>query len=262
MFTNHVEYNETNDDEIPGCIYMIFGIPGAIMLIIMLCLIPGKVKYFMSAKRIMAEVVSCSPIPESVYDDVVNTFAFKDENDSTRYFSEITSTYVYRIGRKYEFFITDNDPKTAQTRESQIFTIVFFALMGGTFAGIGFIPFLYRARNRRQNRRYFSEFPPVKILGSHAEPVAAVITRIKKNDLPRSSMFYPKWKSYYTLECAMPDHSRTFESRPFWLDPEGIFGVGDEVAVVIDKTKPENYIVDVTGLFNHKAEGGDYGFSE
>lgn len=261
MFTNHVEYNETDDDEIPGCIYMIFGIPGAIMLIIMLCLIPGKVKYFMSAKRIMAEVVSYGPLWDSDYFKG-NTFVYKDENDSTRHFSLVEESYVYRIGRKYEFFITDNEPQTAQTRSSLIFPIVFFALMGGTFAGIGFIPFLYRARNRRQNRRYYSEFPRIMILESHAEPVTAVITQIKKNDLPRSSMFYPKWKSYYTLECAMPDHSRTFESRPFWLDPEGVFGVGDEVAVVIDKTKPENYIVDITGLFNHKAEGGDYGLSE
>ncbi|MBO4601729.1 MAG: hypothetical protein J5651_01030 [Salinivirgaceae bacterium] len=262
MFTNHVEYDEPDDgDKILGCTYLIFGILGAIMLIIMLCLVPGKVKYFKSAKRIMAEAVSFS-LYDSVYYSGTYTFAFKDENDSTIYFSEVKDKYVYRIGKKYEFFYTNNEPPTIQTREPLIFPIVFLALMGGTFAGIGFIPFLYRARNRRQNRRYFSEFPPVKILGSHAEPVAAVITRIKKNDLPRSSMFYPKWKSYYTLECAMPDHSRTFESRPFWLDPEGVFCVGDEVTVVIDKSKPECYIVDVTGLFNHKAEGGDYGLSE
>ncbi len=267
MFVDHLAYYETRDSkEKLGYMYLFFGIPGLILLIILACLIPGRMEYFQNGTHITGEIVSYKTIRCGYNDMYVTqelTFTRKSENDSAAYFTVLEDNEEnYIRGKMYNFYYINNDISTIQSRAMLLVPLLILAILGGTFAGCGFIPYLYHFRNRRRNRRYFNEFPWVEIQGRNAEPVVAVITRIKKNDLPRSSMFAPQWKSYYTLECTTPDNSRTFESRPFWLDPEGIFGAGDEVVVVVDKKKPDRYIVDVTSLFNKKAKGGVNGLFE
>ena len=259
MFIEQIEYKETHDSKKKlGYIYLFFGIPGLILLIIMALLIPGRVDYFKNGTHITGKIVGSRNIMDGPY--VIGqeiTFTRKGDTDSSAYFTVLhEGDNDYIPGRTYNFYYINNDISTIKSRTMLLWPLLFFAIMGGTFAGCGFIPYLYHFRNRRRNRRYFNEFPWVEIQGRNAEPVVAVITRIKKNYVSRSSMFSPQWKSYYTLECATPDNSRTFESRPFWLDPEGIFSAGDEVVVVVDKSKPGRYIVDVTSLFNKKAKGG------
>ena len=260
MFIEQLEYKETHDSKKKlGYIYLFFGIPGLILLIIMALLIPGRMDYFQNGTHITGKIVGSRNIMDGPYVKIGQeiTFTRKSETDSSAYFTVLhDKDNNYIPGRTYNFYYINNDISTIKSRTMLLWPLLFFAIMGGTFAGCGFIPYLYHFRNRRRNRRYFNEFPWVEIQGRNAEPVVAVITRIKKNYVSRSSMFSPQWKSYYTLECATPDNSRTFESRPFWLDPEGIFSAGDEVFVVVDKSKPGRYIVDVTSLFNKKAKGG------
>ena len=269
-FIDHIEYEETHDSKKKlGYIYLFFGIPGLILLIIMACLIPSRMEYFQNGTHITGEIVGSRTIRHGYRDLYVArefTFTRKGENDSAAYFTVLDddedNVDKYIRGKMYNFYYINNDISTIQSRSMLLVPLLVLAILGGTFAGCGFIPYLYHFRNRRRNRRYFNEFPWVEIQGRNADPVVAVITRIKKNDLPWSSMFAPQWESYYTLECTTPDNSRTFESRPFWLDPEGIFRAGDEVVVVVDKKKPGRYIVDVTSLFNKKAKGGVNGLFE
>ena len=258
MFVDHLAYYETRDSkEKLGYMYLFFGIPGLILLIILAYLTPDRMEYYRNGTKIKAErVVPPQDNPYIRYGSL--TFAYINGSDTVLFSLRGDTESNYRMGKTYTFYYLNNDLSTAKSSLSLMFPFLFLGSMGGTFAGIGFIPYIYQARNRRQNRRFFDEFPWIEISEENIDALTAVITRIKRNYLPHSSMFYPQWDAYYTLECASPDHSRTFESRAFWLNPKGAFREGDEVAVFFDKTNPNRYIVDVNGLFAKISEGCEY----
>ncbi|MBP5722128.1 MAG: hypothetical protein J6X18_00890, partial [Bacteroidales bacterium] len=88
-FIDHIEYEETHESKAKlGYIYLFFGIPGLILLIIMAFLIPERMNYFQNGTHITGKIVGSRNIMDGPYfigQEI--TFTRKSETDSSAYFT-------------------------------------------------------------------------------------------------------------------------------------------------------------------------------